>query len=285
MKITDSVHSLKIPFRIPAGGGQFMERSVNTFMVTDRGICLVDAGVVGSVGPILGMVKDAGRDPGEILLLILTHAHPDHLGGALAIRRATGCLIAAHPAEMAWIEDPSLQARERPIPGFSTLVGGPVQVDRLLQDGDRISIGGDRYLTVIHTPGHSPGSISLFFGDEGVLISGDALPVKGAIPVYDDPIASIRSIERLEGLPWVKILLSSWDSPKRGGEVLGALTNGKAIIRALHAAVVQAAGREADPLKITRTVVESFGLPEAALPVISRTVAGHLRALEREEQV
>ena len=285
MKISESVSMLKIPFRIPAGGGLVMERSVNAFLVAGRVVCIIDAGVAESAGSILGMVKDAGRDPGEISLLVLTHAHPDHLGGALAIRRATGCLIAAHPAEMAWIEDPSLQARERPIPGFSTLVGGPVQVDRLLQDGDRISIGGDRYLTVIHTPGHSPGSISLFLGDEGVLVSGDAIPVKGEIPVYDDPFSSIRSIEKIEKLPGVQVLLSSWDGPKTGEGIWRAMADGKEVIRALHAAVVQAAGREADLLKITRTVAESLGLPEAALPVISRTVAGHLRVLERIEQV
>ena len=281
MKISDSVYSVRIPFRIPAGEGRFMERSVNTFMAVDRGVCLIDAGVSGSAGSILGMVRDTGREPGEVSTLVLTHSHPDHIGGARAIQRATDCIIAAHPAEREWIEDTALQARERPIPGFSTLVEGPVQIDRLLADGDRIEIGGGRSLAVIHTPGHSPGSISLFLEDEGVLISGDALPVKGAIPVYDDPVASVRSIERLEGLAGVKILLSSWDSPKKGEEIKMALANGKEVIRALQAAVAKAVRKGPDLSDVTRRVVGTLELPETASPVISRTVAGHLRAMDR----
>jgi hydroxyacylglutathione hydrolase len=280
MKISDSVSSLKIPFRIPAGGGRFMERSVNAFMISGRNLCLIDAGVAESAPFILSMVKDAGRDPGEVSTLILTHSHPDHIGGARAIQKATGCIIAAHPAERAWIENTNLQARERPIPGFPTLVEGPVRIDRLLADGDRIGIGGDRSFAVIHTPGHSPGSISLFLEDEGVLISGDAIPVKGEIPVYDDPFASIRSIGRLEELSGVKILLSSWDSPKKGGEIRRAMAKGKEIISALQTAVARAVEEDPDPACVIRRVVEALGLPEAALAVISRTVAGHLRAMK-----
>jgi hydroxyacylglutathione hydrolase len=111
MKISESVHSLRIPFRIPAGGGRFLERSVNSFLAADRGICLVDAGVAGSEGPILAMVRDTGRKPSKVLSLVFTHSHPDHIGGARAIQRATECIVAAHPAERAWIEDTGLQAR------------------------------------------------------------------------------------------------------------------------------------------------------------------------------
>jgi len=282
MKIAGSVYAVRIPFRIPAGEGHFMERYVNSFLVADSRACLIDAGVSGSTGLILAMVKDVGKDPGEVSTLVLTHSHPDHIGGAMAIQGATGCIVAAHPAERSWIEDTGLQARERPIPGFSTLVEGPVRIDRLLADGDRIGIGGDRSLAVIHTPGHSPGSISLFLEDEGILIAGDALPVKGAIPVYDDPISSIRSIEKLEGLPGAKILLSSWDSPKKGGEIRQALSDGKEIIRSLQAAVAEAARKDPGPAAVTRRVIETLGLPEAALPVLSRTVVGHLKAQQTE---
>jgi hydroxyacylglutathione hydrolase len=280
MKISGSVSSLKIPFRIPGGGGRFMERSVNAFMISGRNLCLIDAGVAESAPFILSMVRDAGRDPGEVSTLILTHSHPDHIGGARAIQKATSCIIAAHPAERAWIENTNLQARERPIPGFPILVEGPVRIDRLLADGDRIGIGGDRSLAVIHTPGHSSGSISLFLEDEGVLISGDAIPVKGEIPVYDDPFASLRSIEKLEKIQGAKILLPSWDSPKKGGEIRRAMANGKEIVRALQTAVARAVEEDPDPARVTRRVVEALGLPEAAFPVISRTVAGHLKALK-----
>jgi len=255
MKVTESVYSVKIPFRIPAGGGGFIEgsvntgrsisieRSVNAFLVAGREACLVDAGVAGSAPALFTMAGEAGMNPGEVSTLVLTHSHPDHIGGAPAFQRATGCIVAAHPAERAWIEDPALQARERPVPGFSTLVEGPLRVDRLLGNGDRIGIGGDRFITVLHTPGHSAGSISLFLEHEGVLITGDAIPVKGEIPVYDDPVASLGSLEGLGDLTGVKVLLSSWDSPKTGPAVRRTLAEGSAIIRTIHKAVGPCGGK------------------------------------------
>jgi len=171
------------------------------------------------------------------------------------------------------------------VPGFSTLVEGPVPVDRFLGDGDRIGIGGSRHLTVIHTPGHSPGSLSLWLADEGVLIAGDAIPVRGEIPVYDDPVASIRSIARLERLQGVRVLASSWDSPRAGASAGQALADGAGVIRTLHGAVARVAGTEKDPARVTLRVAETLGLSRAALPVITRTVAGHLGALERRESL
>jgi glyoxylase-like metal-dependent hydrolase (beta-lactamase superfamily II) len=157
----------------------------------------------------------------------------------------------------------------------------PVTVNRLLSDGDRIGIGGERSLGIIHTPGHSPGSLSLFLEDEGVLFSGNAVPVKGELSVYDDPVASLRSLGRLRGLEGIRVLLSSWDRPKAGEEARRTMADGKEVIRALHAAVVQAAGKEADPAGIAGRVVEDLGLPGAASPVITRTVSGHIRAMEK----
>jgi len=281
MKVSGSVHSFTIPFRIPAGEGHFIERSVRAFLVAGRETCLIDAGVAGSAGSLLALAGNAGGDPGGISTLVLTHSHPDHMGGGLAIQRATGCIVAAHPAEVGWIEDPEQQARERPVPGFSTLVEGPVRVDRLLGDGDRIGIGGGRHLAVIHTPGHSPGSISLFLGEEGVLFTGDAIPVKGGFPVYDDPLASLESIRKLGDLKGVRALLSSWDTLKTGEGIRQALAEGEEVIRGLHAVVVRAAEKETDPVNLTRIVIGALGLPLSALPLIARTVNGHLRVPER----
>ena len=285
MKVSESVFAARIPFRLPAADAGHIDRSVHAFLVSGKELCLVDAGVSGSENQVLGMAREAGRNPGEVSMLILSHSHPDHIGGAPAVRRATGCLVAAHAAERAWIEDPALQARERPVPGFAGIVEGPVTVDRLLADGDQISFGDGRLLTVLHTPGHSPGSISLFLADEGVLITGDAVPVKSEIPVYDDPAASLRSLERLASLPGVKVLLSSWDSPKTGAEIPKALASGREVILALHGAVKKVCRESPEPAEITHGVLEALGIPGAALPVLSRTVAGHVRALERGDRI
>jgi hydroxyacylglutathione hydrolase len=68
-------------------------------------------------------------------------------------------------------------------------------------------------MEVTHTPGHSEGSISLWLSAEGALFSGDAIPLPGEMPVYDDPQASVKSIKRLKAIVGIKVLLAAWDQP------------------------------------------------------------------------
>ncbi len=220
MQLTPSVHAVRHSFRIPAAPGIVIERFVYSYLVFGETITLIDTGVAGCETQIFQAIRSAGRDPSEIALIILTHSHPDHIGAARAIREATGCSIAAHPAERAWIEDTDLQNRERPVPGFATLVGGPVPVDHELVDGDGIEPDETRAidLQVLHTPGHSPGSIALWMQSEGTLIAGDAIPVPGELPIYDDAVASLRSVLRLRGIHGIRILLSAWDEPQKNGD-------------------------------------------------------------------
>jgi hydroxyacylglutathione hydrolase len=111
-----------------------------------------------------------------------------------------------------------LQSRERPVPGFVTLVGGSVSVDHELEDGDTIESDENRgsEILVFHTPGHSKGSISLLLHNEGALFCGDAIPVAGDLPIYEDAAASVQSVKRLQGLNGIRVLLSSWDEPRAG---------------------------------------------------------------------
>jgi glyoxylase-like metal-dependent hydrolase (beta-lactamase superfamily II) len=282
MQITDHIYTLHIPFRIPAGPGQALERFVNVFPVLGVGrVGLVDSGVAGSERAIFDYLAAQGHAPGEIELLVLTHAHPDHIGAAAAIKGATGCAVAAHAAERAWIEDVDLQARERPMPGFAGLVGGSVTVDRLLADGETLDLAG-LPATVLHTPGHSHGSISLWFPSEGVLITGDAVPRPDQLPIYDDVRAAMRSIAALWRLPDLRTLLSSWDEPQRGEEAYLALEEGLQYIVYIHEVVqkVSKAG-PLEPMELCRRVVEQMGLPPSAVnPLTARTLLAHLAVRE-----
>jgi hydroxyacylglutathione hydrolase len=287
MRVTPSTHALRHAFTIPAAPGIVFDRFVYSYLIFGETITLVDTGVAGCERVIFETIRLNGRDPSEIALIILTHSHPDHLGAARAIRDATGCSIAAHPAERAWIENVELQNRERPVPGFSALVGGPVQVDHELLDGDCIEPDDSRAvdLQVLHTPGHSPGSISLLMPCEGALFCGDAIPVPGELPVYDDAIASARSLRRLRGLAGIRVLLSAWDDPRKGEEVYGQMDRAAGYLREIHTTVSSVAGTgTSDLMEITRIAAATLGLPpQAANPLLARTFAAHLRVKDHED--
>lgn len=286
MQLTPSIHALRHTFTIPAAPGIVLDRFVYSYIIFGETITLIDTGVAGCEKAIFNAIRSAGRDPAEIALIILTHSHPDHIGAARAIRDACGCGIAAHPAERGWIEDAEIQNRERPVPGFQALVGGSVQLDHELADGDTIEPDDTRAidLLVLHTPGHSPGSISLWMESEGALFSGDAIPVAGDLPVYDDAVASARSLHRLRGIAGIRFLLSAWDEPRENGDAYRQMDRGAKYLRKIHATIRSEAGTGvADLMELTRKTASALGLPQQAVnPLLARTFAANLRVQERE---
>jgi glyoxylase-like metal-dependent hydrolase (beta-lactamase superfamily II) len=216
MQITPAIHALRHPFKIPVAPGIAIDRFVYSYILVCGTITLIDTGVAGCENTIFDYIRSIGRDPEDISLIILTHSHPDHIGAVKAIRDATGCSVMAHPAERAWIEDVDRQNRERPVPGFSKLVGGSVKLDHELADGDVIDPDGtEEYkIQVFYTPGHSAGSISLLVQGEGALFCGDAVPVDGDLPVYDDALQSVQSVTKLQAIRGIRVLLSAWDEPR-----------------------------------------------------------------------
>ncbi len=146
-------------------------------------------------------------------LLLLTHAHVDHIAGVRAIRAAFPEIkIAIHRLEERWLTDPTLN--------LSVFTGQPVTAppaDMLLEDRQRLTLTTDASVhastdapdgvtfEVIHVPGHSPGSVAFFASAAGVCIGGDAL-FAGSIGRTDFPGCSsdelLRSIRtRLLALP------------------------------------------------------------------------------------
>jgi hydroxyacylglutathione hydrolase len=289
MQITSAIHALRHQFRIPVAPGIAFDRFVYSYLLAGETITLFDTGVAGCENTIFDYIRSIGRDPLEISLIILTHSHPDHVGAARAVRQATGCSVMAHPAERAWIEDVNLQNRERPVPGFSTLVGGSVALDHELGDGDVIDPDGtEEYeLQVFHTPGHSAGSISLLLQGEGALFCGDAVPVEGDLPVYDDAQGSVQSVKKLKAIRGIRILLSSWDEPREGEAAYRQMDLALAYLQRIHMSVITvSADGTTDPVEITKRAAALMGLPlQTVTPLLTRTFAANMKVRDQPNLV
>lgn len=282
MQVTKHVHAIKIPFQITNNLGITVDRFGYAYLIYGKKVCLIDSGVASSEQVIFDYVKKTGRKPGDISMMVLTHSHPDHIGAARAIKRETGCTVAAHPGERSWIEDVELQLRERPVPNFHSLVGGPVDVDRILLEGDVLDLGDGIGLEVFHTPGHSKGSISLLLHEDKALFTGDAVPLAGDMPIYDDVLASVRSIKKLKDIGGIKVLLASWDDPREGDRVYQLLDEGLSYLQRIHEAVAGVAGEDfaSGSMDLCKLVMGELGLPLlAANPLVARSFEANFEVI------
>jgi len=237
MKITETIHALKHHFRLALGENQYADRFVYSYILLGEKICLIDAGVRVTAPLLQDYLRQLSRSPSGISIVLLTHAHPDHIGGCLAIKNTSSAFFCAHPADKPWIEDVEKQYRERPILNFFELVGGPVRVTRELKEGNTVSWEKGKTIRVLETPGHSLGSISFFLEEEGALFVGDAVPAAGTIPIYVDPQASIQSIQKLKKMSGAKYLFSSWHEPISGNEISTTMDEGIRSIEKIDAIV------------------------------------------------
>jgi hydroxyacylglutathione hydrolase len=126
-------------------------------------------------------IVDASFEPDEMIefvrgeglapaALILTHAHVDHIAGVGAVLRAfPGTPVWIHGAEAAWLNTPMLNLSEAM--GMPVTAPGP---HATLEHGQELSLGGSVW-RVLHTPGHSPGGITLYCAAESIALVGDAL--------------------------------------------------------------------------------------------------------------
>lgn len=156
-------------WRIPTSVGDLVNSYA--FREPDGTVTLVDAGLaLGFAQKKLRRGLQAiGVAPGDVRRVVVTHAHMDHAGGLAKIVEHTGADVLAHEREAVYLRDGK-------VPRFGSGRSGSfakVTVAEEFRDGTVLPAAGG--LRVVHTPGHSPGHVSLLHEPTGVLVTGDAL--------------------------------------------------------------------------------------------------------------
>ncbi len=187
---------------------------VNVYILnTQDGLAVIDTGFPGRAPKILDAVRAIGKSPADVRHMLLTHCHPDHIGSAAALQRATGATVWAHRLDAPMMEAGTTMRQPMCVsPGWRNRIMGrllagkiaqvePVKVDRLLDDGDSPAFAPD--LTVIHLPGHCQGQIAFLWARHGgVLFPADACVNRRGLklPVAtEDPRLALASLDRLGG--------------------------------------------------------------------------------------
>lgn len=192
------------------GGG------TNAYLIAeDDRLTLIDTGYPKHAETIEDGIRSIGREPSDLTDILVTHAHPDHLGSAAHMSK--GSVPISLPPDEAWIARAGrYEVTMTPTPGlfnrimFRLVIGSkprefpPFEPARGLSGGETLPIAGG--IDVIHTPGHSAGHVSLLWRkDRNVLIVGDAVvnvPRLGFAVGYDDFETGKTSAAKLAGLDY-----------------------------------------------------------------------------------
>ena len=243
----------------------------NTFLVgTGQAVLIEPATPYQEEQDLMVDWVESARSRGvELIAILATHHHVDHIGGAAALGERLGLPLWGH----------AMTAQR---------LSGVVKLDRLLEDGERIELDGPikTSLTSIHTPGHAPGHLCFVDEASGIMIAGDMVASVGTIivePTDGDMILYLESLRRMAALEPTALLPAHGDiigDPQaklsfyiahrlmREGKVLGALED--------H-------GRAARPNDLVARAYDDT--PEALWPLALLSLEAHLIKLEREERI
>jgi glyoxylase-like metal-dependent hydrolase (beta-lactamase superfamily II) len=192
MEIAPTVHAVRL-------------FSTTAYLIAEPEMTLIDAGLPGSRRGLERYLAGLGRTTAELRRIVCTHAHPDHIGGVRELTADTDAEVLMHPSDIASLRVTLREAwsdrdRSKLIAYFTR---GP-HAASAIDDGDVLPVLGG--LQVVHTPGHTPGSICLYAPRERLLFTGDVLQVirrklTFASAIFSANIAQARaSVARLAEL-------------------------------------------------------------------------------------
>ncbi|WP_329396645.1 MBL fold metallo-hydrolase [Streptomyces melanogenes] len=175
VRVTDELHMFRFPI-----GQAYLWREGDE-------LTLVDAGDVNAAAPIEKAIRDLGLDPAAIRRIVITHGHRDHFGAAGELAERYGAEVVAHRLDAPVIRgerpvpEPDLLDWELPLYAHALTVpeAPPTRVDREVEDGEVLDFGGGA--VVVHSPGHTDGSIGIHLPRHGVLFTGDCVAGVGQV--------------------------------------------------------------------------------------------------------
>lgn len=181
----------------------FFENNCNSFYIGGGVKALIDPGLTAFLPDLLNRMEDDGIDRGDIRYVINTHSHPDHFEGSGEFAGRDGVSICLMKEELDFHRGPGGD-----IYGMFGFRAPDIPVDRLLEAGT--AEFGDETFEIIHVPGHSPGSLALWWPAEQALFSGDVIFSQnvgrtdfpgGSSPLLKDSIARLSELDARYLLP------------------------------------------------------------------------------------
>ena len=279
MKLTEKIHLLKTDLEIALSTEKKIHRFVNVILILGNRITLIDTGVKGSEKIIFEYIKGQNRDYSEIDTVILSHAHPDHIGSVATIKELTNCKVLSHELEKDWIEDIELQNKQRPVPGFYNLVDKAVHIDGFISDNQIMSVENGLTIRFIKSSGHSKGSLNMIFEEDKILFTADSIPLKNDIPNYDNYFELMNSLEVIKNNTDYKTLLTSWTPPLTGrNEIEKLIEEGKEYLKLIDVVIKDSyKDKSTNKLDYCKIAVDKLGLPPFLVnPIVDKAFKSHL---------
>ena len=291
MEITPRIHSIPAPTAFYTG-----PQAPDVYLVVDGGEgALIDSGFGDeqSVKARLEYLRE--RPEVKLRYIVLTHHHFDHTSGAHQLRQASGGQIVMHPQEERFLRDWQSDApQDIDIPADQKAIAERVQrfrqqaaeavPDVFIEDGATLRVGG-LTLEVVHTPGHTMGSICIYLREEQALFTGDTALGLGTVAISPPPHGDMRlyleSLERLKGYDTALML------PGHGQPVQDVPRKLQELIDHRHEREEQVLRLVADGKSSARAMLGTIypELDRRIIPMALRQVEAHLAKLAEDGRV
>lgn len=205
----------------------------------------------------------------EPIAILATHHHPDHVGGAMALRERLQLPLWAH----------AMTAQR---------LDGIVEVDRAIQDGERIELEGPipTSLTAVHTPGHAPGHLCFIEEASGMMIAGDMIASVGTIivePTDGDMLLYLESLRTMSNLEPTALLPAHGDVIRDPQAILSFYIEHRLMREGKVLEALRSRGVPSRPRHLVASAYDDT--PKALWPLALGSIEAHLIKLEREGRI